>query len=47
MGDEVYDLVAKAEGLTNGHTNGHIPPPDAPAFEIASGGQVRRDPTSN
>jgi hypothetical protein len=47
MGDEVYDLVAKAEGMTNGHTNGHIPPPDAPAFEIASGGQVRRDPTSN
>jgi ATP-dependent Zn protease len=46
MGDEVYDLVAKAEARTNGHANGHlqIPPPDAPAFEIAAGGQPRKDP---
>ena len=49
MGDEVYELVSKADSQgTNGHTtNGHVqmvPPPDAPAFEIASGGQVRRDP---
>jgi ATP-dependent Zn protease len=46
MGDEVYDLVSKAESRTNGHTNGHVtvPPPDAPAFEIAAGGQQRKDP---
>jgi hypothetical protein len=46
MGDEIYELVAKAEGRTNGHTNGHItvPPADAPAFEIAAGGQQRVDP---
>jgi ATP-dependent Zn protease len=46
MGDEVYDLVNKAESRTNGHTNGHtpVPPPDAPAFEIAAGGQQRFDP---
>jgi ATP-dependent Zn protease len=48
MGDEVYDLVMKADGRTNGHTtNGHIPPPDAPAFEIGVGGQVVSDPTAN
>src|SRR5919198_283778 len=43
MGDEVYELCAKAEARSNGHTNGHvqIPPPDAPAFEIAAGGQQR------
>ena len=31
---------------TNGHANGHlqVPPPDAPAFEIGVGGQVRKDP---
>ena len=41
MGDEVYDLVARAEARTNGHANGHVqaPPPNAPAFEIAAGGQ--------
>src|SRR5919198_2313946 len=41
MGDEVYELCAKAEARTNGHTNGklEVPPPDAPAFEIAAGGQ--------
>jgi hypothetical protein len=45
MGDEVYELVSKAESRTNGHaTNGHVPPPDAPAFEITAGGQVRQDP---
>jgi ATP-dependent Zn protease len=46
MGDEIYELVAKAEGRTNGHSNGHapVPPPDAPAFEIAAGGQQRVDP---
>jgi ATP-dependent Zn protease len=46
MGDEVYELVATAESRTNGHANGHtqIPPPDAPAFEIAAGGQQRIDP---
>jgi cell division protease FtsH len=46
MGDEIYELVAKAESRTNGHTNGHVtvPPPDAPAFEIAAGGQQRVDP---
>jgi hypothetical protein len=46
MGDEVYGLVAAAEARTNGHTNGHItvPPPDAPAFELTSGGQTRVDP---
>jgi ATP-dependent Zn protease len=45
MGDEVYELCAKAESRTNGHSNGvHVPPPDAPAFEIAAGGQVRVDP---
>ncbi|MBV9323623.1 MAG: AAA family ATPase [Chloroflexi bacterium] len=47
MGDEVYDLVQKAEGRTNGHTNGQIPPPDAPAFEIGVGGQVIQDPATN
>jgi ATP-dependent Zn protease len=46
MGDEVYELVAKAEGRTNGHRNGQIPPPDAPAFEISAGGQVLRDPSN-
>jgi ATP-dependent Zn protease len=47
MGDEVYELVAKAESRTNG-ANGHVvvPPSDAPAFEIAAGGQVRQDPTN-
>jgi ATP-dependent Zn protease len=46
MGDEVYELVAKAESRTNGHANGHVqvPPPNAPAFEIAAGGQQRQDP---
>jgi hypothetical protein len=46
MGDEVYNLVASAEGRTNGHANGHIPQPpvDAPAFEITAGGQQRVDP---
>ena len=46
MGDEVYDLVARAEARTNGHANGHVqaPPPNAPAFEIAAGGQQRQDP---
>jgi cell division protease FtsH len=46
MGDEVYELVAKSETRTNGHTNGHVnvPPADAPAFEIAAGGQQRFDP---
>jgi cell division protease FtsH len=46
MGDEIYELVAKAESRTNGHTNGHtpVPPPDAPAFEIAAGGKQRIDP---
>jgi ATP-dependent Zn protease len=45
IGDEVYELVAKAESRANGH-NGHVetPPPDAPAFEIAAGGQQRVDP---
>jgi cell division protease FtsH len=49
MGDEVYELVAKAENRTNGHTNGHVQPPphDAPAFEIAAGGQQRIDPPNN
>jgi ATP-dependent Zn protease len=47
MGDEVYELVAKAESRTNG-TNGHVvvPPPNAPAFEIGAGGQLRTDPTN-
>ena len=46
MGDEVYELVAKAESRTNGHANGQVqvPPPNAPAFEIAAGGQQRQDP---
>jgi cell division protease FtsH len=46
MGDEVYALVAAAESRTNGHTNGHVtvPPADAPAFEIASGGAQVFDP---
>jgi hypothetical protein len=46
MGDEVYTLVANAERSTNGHTNGHVtmPPADAPAFEIASGGAQVFDP---
>ena len=46
MGDEVYELVAKAENRTNGHANGHaqVPPSNAPAFEIVSGGQIRQDP---
>jgi hypothetical protein len=49
MGDEVYELVSRAEHSTNGHTNGHVtvPPPDAPAFEIAAGGQQRIDPPKN
>ena len=48
MGDEVYELVAKAEARTNGASNGHldVPPRDAPAFEIAAGGQPRVDPTN-
>ena len=44
---ELYELVATAESRGNGHANGHttqIPPPDAPAFEIAAGGQQRIDP---
>src|SRR5258707_13519008 len=47
MGDEIYELVAKAEGRTKGHSNGHVgaPPPEAPAFETAAGGQHRADPT--
>jgi cell division protease FtsH len=49
MGDEVYELVAKAEGHTNGHTNGTnghaiVPPHDAPAFGIVAGGQQWKDP---
>jgi len=46
MGDEVYELCAKAQARTNGHSNGHleVPPADAPAFEIAAGGQQRMDP---
>jgi cell division protease FtsH len=44
MGDEVYELVAKAEGRPNGHANAHGLSPDAPAFEIAAGGQQRIDP---
>jgi cell division protease FtsH len=44
MGDEVYELVAKAEGRPNGHANAHGLPPDAPAFEIVAGGQRRIDP---
>src|SRR5215469_4182364 len=38
MGDEVYELVAKADGRTNGHANGKVavPPPTAPAFEMAA-----------
>src|SRR5262252_2657741 len=45
MGDEVYELCAKAEQRANGHGQGmHVPPPDAPAFEIAAGGQQRIDP---
>jgi cell division protease FtsH len=49
MGDEVYELVSRAENRTNGHTNGHVqvPPPDAPALEIATGGQTRMDPPKN
>jgi len=49
MGDEVYDLVSRAENPSNGHTNGHVqvPPPNAPAFEIAAGGQQRIDPPKN
>ncbi|MBV9579711.1 MAG: ATPase, partial [Chloroflexi bacterium] len=44
MGDEVYDLVMKSEGRTNGHSNGVVvPPADAPAFEIGVGGQVIQD----
>ena len=43
MGDEVYELVAKAEGRTNGHSV-DTPPPDAPAFEIRTGGQIVQDP---
>jgi cell division protease FtsH len=49
MGDEVYDLCAKAESRSNGHhANGHVtvPPSDAPAFELAAGGQRREDPTN-
>jgi ATP-dependent Zn protease len=46
MGDEIYELVNKASTSTNGHTNGHVPPPDAPAFEIAAGGQQRTDPAN-
>jgi len=45
MGDEVYELCAKAEQRANGHGQGmQVPPPDAPAFEIAAGGQQRIDP---
>ncbi|HLZ28562.1 MAG TPA: AAA family ATPase [Chloroflexota bacterium] len=46
LGDEIYELVARADSRTNGHTNGHVtaPPIDAPAFEIAAGGQQRVDP---
>ncbi|MDQ3811264.1 MAG: AAA family ATPase [Chloroflexota bacterium] len=46
MGDEVYDLVARASGRANGKANGHldVPPPDAPAFEITAGGHQRVDP---
>ena len=38
-------MVAVTNGHANGHTNGHvaIPPSDAPAFEIAAGGQTRTD----
>ena len=43
MGDEIYELVAKAEGRTNGHSV-DTPPPDAPAFEIRTGGQIVQDP---
>jgi hypothetical protein len=48
MGDEVYELVAKAEARANGASNGHleVPPRDAPAFEIAAGGTPRVDPTN-
>jgi ATP-dependent Zn protease len=47
IGEEVYDLVAKADARANGrvpdkHEPG--PPADAPAFEIAAGGEQRVDP---
>lgn len=46
MGDEVYELVNKAESRTNGHGNGKTaaPPIDAPAFEITAGGGQKFDP---
>jgi ATP-dependent Zn protease len=46
LGDEVYELVARASGHTNGHSkNGSdIPPADAPAFMIGAGGSTRIDP---
>ena len=46
MGDEVYDLVAKADGHTKGHSNGHIPPPDAPkiSFGRSSDAGGRKSP---
>src|SRR4051794_26153640 len=47
MGDEVYELVTKSDGRTNGHANGHsvvtMPPADAPAFEIGAGGRQIQD----
>jgi ATP-dependent Zn protease len=47
MGDEVYELVTRADARTNGHTNGHLktemPPLDAPAFEIGAGGRRIED----
>ncbi|MDQ6671054.1 MAG: AAA family ATPase, partial [Chloroflexota bacterium] len=49
MGDEVYELVSRAESSTNGHANGHlqVPPPNAPALEIAAGGGTLIDPPRN
>jgi ATP-dependent Zn protease len=47
IGDEVYELCAKADARTNGH-NGHdkveIPDFEAPAAMIGAGGQQRIDP---
>ena len=43
MGDEVYELVARAESRTNGDANVDVPSANAPVFQIVPGGEKWMD----
>jgi ATP-dependent Zn protease len=46
-GDEVYELVDRAEGRLNGHSHHDEPPADAPAYAIGAGGTPLADRPEN